>query len=133
MSARTIYVAGPMRGYPNLNYAAFDDAAAQLRALGHVVHSPVDMDRDEHGEGGLATADGTTPVETVRAMLAKDIAVIAEHCDTIVVLPGWERSRGARAEVAFAVAIDVPVVALDEALIDGKLANLVAAPYGARP
>ncbi len=44
----TIYIAGPMSGYPQYNFPAFDEARDELRENGWQVVSPADMDR-EHG------------------------------------------------------------------------------------
>ena len=42
----TFYLCGPMRGYPRLNFAAFDVARDLGRALGYHVISPADLDRE---------------------------------------------------------------------------------------
>lgn len=42
-----IYLSGPMRGIPDLNYPAFDAAAERISSLGHEVINPAQMDRDE--------------------------------------------------------------------------------------
>ena len=42
----TIYVAGPMRGFENYNYPAFDRCARVLRDQGCDVINPAELDRD---------------------------------------------------------------------------------------
>ena len=48
----SFYVSGPMTGYPDLNYPAFDSFTADYRRKGHIVISPAEHDRglrwDEH-------------------------------------------------------------------------------------
>ena len=44
-----IYLAGPMRGYANFNFPAFDYAAAKLRNKGFEVFSPAERDRLAYG------------------------------------------------------------------------------------
>lgn len=97
----TIYLAGPMRGIPEFNFPAFDAEAAKLRAEGHVVFSPADGDR-------WLTLTGR-PVEP-RTCFELDTQWICRHADTIALLPGWERSSGARAERALAEAIGIEVI-----------------------
>jgi hypothetical protein len=43
----TIYVAGPMRGYDDYNYPAFDRQARVLEKQGWKVINPAEMDRDD--------------------------------------------------------------------------------------
>lgn len=87
-----VYVAGPMRGIENYNYPAFDAAAAYLRALGHDVVNPADLDRAQ----GF---DGTVEVSAAerRDLLRRDVWELAA-CDAIALLPGWDASPGARFE-----------------------------------
>jgi hypothetical protein len=106
-----LYLAGPMRGRPEFNFPAFDRAEAQLRDMGHDVFSPAARDR-EHG----FTAEGLTGDEDLAALgfdlrdaLAVDLEWITRHADAVIVLPGWEGSSGARAEVATAKALGLPV------------------------
>lgn len=97
-----------MSNLPEFNYPAFNDAAAKLRAAGLVVANPA-----EQFAGATDLPYGTYIREAVRALV---------HCTEVVVLPGWENSRGARLEVDVARAIGMPVTTLAD-----KLAVLDAA------
>lgn len=103
-----LYLAGPMRGYPQFNFPAFDAGAAALRAAGHEVFNPADHDRE------VIAVDGRTVAElTIRECMRADTAWICDNADGIAVLPGWEKSSGANAEVALACAIGIPVKTVD--------------------
>ena len=52
-----IYLAGPMRGYPEFNFPAFHAAAAKLRAEGHTVFNPAERDAEAFGNITSATGD----------------------------------------------------------------------------
>lgn len=81
----TLYLSGPMSGMPLHNGPAFNEAAATLRAQGHTVINPHE----------ISPPDGRTWEEALRNDL---LAMLApERCE-LVLLPGWERSRGARLE-----------------------------------
>ena len=98
---QAVYIAGPMRGIPYYNFPAFDAAADELRGVGYIVLSPADLDR----EGGFDAMD--CPPDTdwdaipdgfdFEACVARDIEGV-KCADAIYLLPGWERSTGARAE-----------------------------------
>lgn len=115
-----LYVAGPMRGRPQFNFPAFDAAAAQLRGLGHYVFNPAEVDRVTYGDD-LADAahngDETTVAAShgfdLRRALGGDLAFIAGEADGVAVLPGWRDSKGARAEVATALALGLVVAPFD--------------------
>lgn len=79
---RRIYISGPMSGLPNLNFDAFNDAAARLRSLGWDVVNPVDVD--------AGSADWLN-------CIAADLQAM-RGCTAIGMLPGWETSFGARIE-----------------------------------
>lgn len=103
--ATTVYVAGPMRGYPLMNFPAFDEATATLRAQGYEVTSPAEMDR-EHGY------DGTRPMTEDELVLAfeRDFDAV-RRVDAVVLLPGWEESEGTGAELSIALRrLPVPVI-----------------------
>lgn len=89
----TIYLAGPMRGYEDFNFPAFDAAAAWLRDFGWVVLSPADRDRDHGFDETANTMEGFD----LEAAMRHDLTWVIE-ADGIVLLPGWEESTGARIE-----------------------------------
>lgn len=118
-----VYLAGPMTGIPEFNFPAFDDAAVKLRDLGYVVFNPADNDRDKYG----FDPTGMTGLEDVaahgldrRKVLADDLAWICTEADMVCVLPRWGWSSGARAEVATARALDIPVMAV-AGLLSGEV------------
>jgi len=91
---RRIYIAGPMRGYEDSNYPAFNRAAARFRALGWVVANPAEI-------GSLFNHSSTIdPAEYIR----EDLHHLA-RCEAIALLSGWEASVGARCEVAVALTL----------------------------
>jgi hypothetical protein len=117
-----IYLAGPMRGYPQFNHPAFRRAADLLRLRGHEVFSPA-----EHDASIGLTVTGMTgdPGEiadagvSLRSLIGADLAWICGHADALVVMPGWEASAGARAEAAVALALSLPVWGLAWFLLYG--------------
>lgn len=103
------YVAGPMRGLPFYNFPAFDGARDLGRSLGYTVTSPADIDREigidpinDYAAAAQIVENWTQ--DDLRAVIARDIHAILvlkrDRGDGLAVLPGWEKSTGARAEVA---------------------------------
>ena len=98
------YIAGAMRGHYRNNFQAFDAAAAILRAQGHEVFNPAERDRETYGPKiEFEDVEGFD----IRDALGADLEWICKHADGIALLPGWENSRGAKAEWATAVALDL--------------------------
>jgi uncharacterized protein DUF4406 len=100
-----LYTAGPMTHIPQFNFPAFDKMAAALRAAGHEVISPAELDDPVDRAAALASPDGsalsygTGVKQTWGWFLARDVRLLADDgIEGIVVLPGWETSRGARLE-----------------------------------
>ena len=111
MSSYKVYVAGPMRGIKDFNFPAFDEASAYLRALGATVVNPADHDRENgfDGTGMTGHEDLSAHGFDVREALKWDLEQVSDS-DAVAVLEGWENSSGAKAEVALAHALGVPVV-----------------------
>lgn len=97
------YLAGPMTGYPLFNFPAFDKRRDELRAAGHIVVSPADLDRaigfDPADENALAEI--RVDDAFIDAAIQRDVAAILQ-CDAIVMLKGWEYSKGAKGELGVA-------------------------------
>ena len=92
---KTIYVSGPMTGLPELNFPAFHAAAKMLRDQGHQVRNPAEVGE----EPGLQWED----------YMRKDLRLLCE-CDTIYLLPGWEKRKGAHLELHIAHRLGMEVM-----------------------
>ena len=120
-----IYLAGPMRHIPNFNFPAFDFAAAKLRGEGHEVFSPAERDRQHHGTAleDNPTGDEIVAAEKVgfslRRALGDDTAWICSDADAVALLPGWEKSKGAVAEAALAMALGLETIVLGPEYTNG--------------
>lgn len=93
---KQIYIAGPMTGYPDCNFAAFHAVAERLAQTGWKVFNPAE------NFGGRKDL----PRE---AYLRLDLAVLAQ-CDAIAMLPGWQDSRGAKLEYVVARELDLVII-----------------------
>jgi hypothetical protein len=96
-----LYIAGPMSWLPQFNFPVFDAAAAAFRNEGYEVVSPAELDEPETREAALASATGDpahVPGKTWGDLLARDVKIVADEVDGVVLLPGWEDSKGARLE-----------------------------------
>lgn len=105
-----LYLAGPMRGYPLFNFPAFHEAARLLREAGHEVWSPAEQDAELDGFDPVVSA----PRPFVEYMRRDLPAVLAS--DAVVVLPGWEWSKGASLEAHVARECGISVRTIDEML-----------------
>lgn len=92
-----IYIAGPMTGIKDLNFPLFHAEASRLRAVGHEVVNPAEVNPD--------------PEAGWHCCMRKDIPELVK-CDGIAMLPGWERSKGATLERHIARALDMKVIYL---------------------
>jgi len=109
------YVAGPMRGYPQFNFPAFDHCARLLRSRGWQVRSPAEHDR----EGGFDETRNSLDGFDLGAAMRWDIESVL-WANAVVLLPGWESSAGTAIELAVANAVGTPVFEL----VDGVLRGL---------
>lgn len=103
MSGKVWYLAGPMTWIAQFNYPKFDRIAAELRAQGLEIRSPAELDDPETRKAALASPDGTPGSgamndETWGDFLKRDVKLIADEVDGVIVMDGWHKSRGARLE-----------------------------------
>lgn len=90
-----VFLSGPMSGIEDYNRPAFNEAAAQIRALGLTVFNPAEID------GG----DTSQP----RAYyMRRCLRELLEHSDALVSLPRWSGSKGAHLERHVAMEIGLP-------------------------
>jgi len=82
-----IYISGPMAGMRDLNFPAFNKAEVFLDRLGHVIINPASLGQNKN----WVWSD----------YLKRDLIALMP-CDTLVLLPGWSRSKGALLELVVA-------------------------------
>ena len=104
-NGKTIYIAGPMSKIEEFNFPMFDLAESDLRAKGWNVINPAQMDRDIGFDPLIDTVDATF----LHAAMLRDVEAITTRADALAVLPGWEDSTGAKAEVGLARWKHIPV------------------------
>lgn len=109
---KRIYIAGAMTGHPDLNFPAFHREAARLRAEGFEVINPAEINGGPSEIEAMAHMDEMQQVEHWRACMRNDITHLVT-CDAIVMLPGWEKSRGATLEHHIAKSLGIAVVCLE--------------------
>ena len=90
------YLSGPISGHDvEIQRRQFEIAAEMLRERGYSIVNPIEFDEDED----LPWAE----------YLRKDIRALMD-CGGVVVLPGWEASRGAALEVHIAHQLGMQVL-----------------------
>lgn len=121
---RKVYLAGKMRGLPNFNFPAFMCAAKKLRKEGWEVFNPAERDNERHGTNISKynrTGDEKKLVEkygfNLRVALHDDLSFICLEAAAIAMIPGWESSMGANAELATAKALGLEIIFLDESYV----------------
>ena len=125
-----LYLAGPMTGVKDWNIPLFTSEAARLRAMGHEIVNPAEINApyDEAFVRLLATLTGEAPRRSAterhwRDCMRRDLAQLV-HCDGIALLPDWQASRGATLE--HHVAISLGMVVFTAALVP-SVADLIFA------
>lgn len=127
-----VYLSGPMRGIKDFNFPAFDAAASFLRSEGHEVFNPAEKDRDhdptgiswKSENGDIAKAEATGVFDRREAIRA-DLAYIIDHADAIALLPGWDQSKGANAELWLARFLDLVEWHLSPTELNNKTEELI--------
>jgi nucleoside 2-deoxyribosyltransferase len=98
-----IYIAGPMENKPD--YKQNFNAAEQILSEDFEVINPVEIAESFVAQLAKANFDDIP----YRVFFQQDINELL-HCDAIFMLDGWEKSKGARAEHAVAVALGIEIL-----------------------
>ena len=93
---KNMYLSGPMDGIENYNHDLFNRIAQEFRAVGFMVCSP-----SEFFDGDKTKQRKEYMREAIKYLL---------EADTIVLLPGWEESKGARLEATIATELDLTIM-----------------------
>ena len=97
---KRIYIAGPMRGIPELNFPEFYRVAAIWESRGWEVVNPAQMDKDH---GYIPTKQQTVFADlSIEQAMQRDLPAVSS-CDAIALMTGWEKSQGASIELRHAI------------------------------
>jgi hypothetical protein len=100
-----IYLAGRMTGVDQFNFPLFAEATASLRRQGHEVASPAEHDLESGFDPTLNSLEGFNPETAMRWDLDR-----VYWADAVVVLPDWQKSRGAAIETRLCWFLGKPVL-----------------------
>lgn len=95
-----LYISGPMTGYTDFNRENFNRMSWRVRELGYAAINPVDLDLVEPSKDGWTN------------YLRRDIKYLVA-CDGVVLLTGWENSKGAKLETYIAHQLEMPFYVMD--------------------
>ena len=127
-----IYLSGPITNIPDHNIPAFDAAEKRLTAQGHFMINPhriselfgtaeelecsffalYELEKPQNAYTTMSDLDkaiNEACAHRARAVMDADLAAV-RSCDAIYLLRGWENSRGAKKELAEALAHGLQVM-----------------------
>lgn len=88
-----------MTGLPGYNYERFNEVSALIRDAGYEVYNPAEY-----------PFDGDLEDFPIRAAFAEYCHQICVECDVLILLEGWEGSKGANAELQIAKICGLEIV-----------------------
>jgi len=89
------------------NHHSFEEATSALRLMGYEVFNPAenDLEMGFDPRGMTGYEDLTEHGFSLRGALGFDTMYICSTAEAVCILPGWEESKGAVAELALAGAL----------------------------
>ncbi len=122
-SGQVAYISGAMSGMPDHNVPAFTKAAKALRKAGFIVRNPAENDNNSRGK-------------TWAFYMRMDVQHVALS-DAIILLDGWENSRGVQLEIAIAQRLEIPIYRMEilpeNTLIFEEIFPIVTVEVKAKP
>lgn len=106
------YISGSMRGIPDYNGPAFNEAERRLRAAGvKHIFNPYADDVLRYGQAAMISDKGDTPGNfDLRSVIKRDLNWICDHATHMYMLPGWTLSKGATLEHQLAVYLGLEII-----------------------
>lgn len=101
-----------MTGLESYGFPIFDAAAEDLRSRGIDVISPSELDDPETRSLAMASKDGSPGIHnghTWGDYICRDLKVVIDEVDGVIVLDNWRESDGARLEVFAATLRQKPI------------------------
>lgn len=104
-SKTTAYISGPMTGHENYNFPAFFEAEEKLLKLGFDVVNPARLNPPKPND--------VSEQDYWYVCMRRDIKALM-NCDSIIMLYGWEKSKGAVIERDLAMKMGMSVLTMSE-------------------
>lgn len=98
-----VFLSGPMTGIKDYNFPLFNHIAEVLRKCGYEVVNPVDICKKYKKERILSDK------AVFDAMIAEQ-QESEQTCNALVLLPGWENSKGVRLELKTAIEKNMHII-----------------------
>lgn len=90
---KVIFLSGKMSGLPDFGRAHFAEAEAKMKARGYIVLNPA-----------------TLPIGMEDNKYMPICIAMLDAADEVLMLEGWDKSKGARVEFAYAIRQDKAVI-----------------------
>lgn len=98
-----LYISGPMTGIKDYNFPAFHEAAKKISEIGHCSLNPA-----EDLDGNPLDPSYPYTKEEIHELFRNDVAYLL-MVHGVVVIEGWEKSKGANVEVSVALLMGLPI------------------------
>lgn len=118
-----------MTGLPDFNYPAFFRAEEELARLGHESSNPARNDGDTLEDAIKFSGTQENPSHEWEWYLRRDIPKVVS-ADALLMLPGWQDSRGANLEVHIATALGMPMYILRDGHLMPRVTVIGLSGYG---
>lgn len=115
-----LYIAGPMTGYEQWNFPEFFRVEKALLELGYEVVNPAHNDGPDLESALKSAGSAEKPNYTWNYYMRRDLPHVME-CDGLLVLDGWQKSKGAQLEVHVAKALGLPLYILRDGVVKPRI------------
>jgi hypothetical protein len=96
------YLSGPMYGYEDHNWPAFNEAARILREAYLTITNPTEINPS-------AAKEALENPNKYHMQFLKEDLLAELNCDGLILLNGWPKSKGARRELDVALDLEYPI------------------------